>query len=217
MNNDLGERNDVAAQNPEVVKRLQELVARMNADLGTNKTGPGVRLPGRVSKPTGLWLPGQMPEFASQTPKPLDALKPGEVLTSDDAPEIAEKAFTISCTVEGGEGIIVAHGGVAYGYALHLYEGKLVFTVRENRAAVAIFASQLPPGPLTIEAQLASDGAMKLSLNGKSVALGKAPGPISRQPQENFCVGFDDQNPVGDYRGAGSFSGKISGLKIAAE
>jgi arylsulfatase A len=53
---DIGERTDVAAQNPEVVKRLQDLVAKMDADLGSVKAGPGVRPPGRVEHPKPLLL-----------------------------------------------------------------------------------------------------------------------------------------------------------------
>jgi arylsulfatase A-like enzyme len=51
---ELGERTDVAAQHPDVVKRLQELVAKMDADLGATGNGPGVRPPGRVENPKPL-------------------------------------------------------------------------------------------------------------------------------------------------------------------
>lgn len=53
---DIGETNDVAAQHPDVVKRLQELVTKMDADLGVAGRGPGVRPPGRVEKPVPLLL-----------------------------------------------------------------------------------------------------------------------------------------------------------------
>jgi len=53
---DIGETTDVSAEHPDVVKRLQELVAKMDADLGKTKQGPGVRAPGRVDKPQPLLL-----------------------------------------------------------------------------------------------------------------------------------------------------------------
>lgn len=53
---DIGETTDVAAKHPDVVKRLQALVAKMDADLGVTKQGPGVRAPGRVDKPAPLLL-----------------------------------------------------------------------------------------------------------------------------------------------------------------
>jgi arylsulfatase A len=52
----IGETTDVAAKHPEVVKRLHELVAKMDADLGAARQGPGVRPPGRVAKPQPLLL-----------------------------------------------------------------------------------------------------------------------------------------------------------------
>ena len=54
LDTDIGETTNVAAQNPDVVKRLQGCIAKMGADLGVDKPGPGVRRSGRVSKPKPL-------------------------------------------------------------------------------------------------------------------------------------------------------------------
>ena len=56
LDTDIGEKNDVADDHPEVVERLQKLIAVMDADLGVKQKGPGVREPGRVKEPTGLYL-----------------------------------------------------------------------------------------------------------------------------------------------------------------
>ena len=56
LDTDIGETTDVADKHPDVVKRLQEFVTKMDADLGTTKLGPGVRPPGRVEKPQPLLL-----------------------------------------------------------------------------------------------------------------------------------------------------------------
>ena len=61
LDQEIGERTDVAARHPEVVKQLQKLLAEMNADLGATNLGPGVRPSGHVDHPVGLWLPGQAP------------------------------------------------------------------------------------------------------------------------------------------------------------
>ncbi|HLW67779.1 MAG TPA: sulfatase [Gemmataceae bacterium] len=53
---DIGETTDLAEKHPEIVKRLQEFVAKMDADLGATKQGPGVRPPGRVAQPLPLLL-----------------------------------------------------------------------------------------------------------------------------------------------------------------
>jgi arylsulfatase A-like enzyme len=54
LDNDIGETTDVAAQHPEIVKRLQGYVQQMDADLGIKGRGPGVRPPGRVKHPQPL-------------------------------------------------------------------------------------------------------------------------------------------------------------------
>jgi arylsulfatase A len=62
LDQEIGERTDLAAKNPEIVQRLQKLIAEMAHDLGLTNAGPGVRPPGRVAKPVGLWLPGHSPK-----------------------------------------------------------------------------------------------------------------------------------------------------------
>jgi len=55
LDTDIGERTDVAAQHPDVVKRLQGYISDMEADLGKGiEHGPGVRAPGYVKDPKYL-------------------------------------------------------------------------------------------------------------------------------------------------------------------
>ncbi len=61
---EIGEQTDVSAKHPEVVERLQKLIAEMDLDLGVTNAGPGIRPAGRVENPTGLWLPGKSPKTA---------------------------------------------------------------------------------------------------------------------------------------------------------
>jgi arylsulfatase A len=56
LDTDIGERTDVAAEHPDVVKRLEEFVAKMDSDLGKTGKGPGVRPPDRVARPLPLLL-----------------------------------------------------------------------------------------------------------------------------------------------------------------
>ena len=51
---DVGESTNVAAQNPEVVAKLQALAEAMTSDLGLDGIGPGCRELGRVAKPQPL-------------------------------------------------------------------------------------------------------------------------------------------------------------------
>jgi hypothetical protein len=51
----------------------------------------------------------------------LNALKPGDTLRGNAVPQVANRAFTISCTVEtsDSDAVILAHGGLA-GHALRI-------------------------------------------------------------------------------------------------
>jgi arylsulfatase A-like enzyme len=51
---DIGEKTDVAADHPDVVKRLEELCSKMDAHLGAARQGPGVRPPGKTEQPKPL-------------------------------------------------------------------------------------------------------------------------------------------------------------------
>jgi hypothetical protein len=61
LDEEIGEQTDLAMKHPEIVKRMQKLIAAMDHDLGVTGSGTGVRPPGRVETPVGLWLPGQRP------------------------------------------------------------------------------------------------------------------------------------------------------------
>ena len=52
---EIGERTNVAAQNPAVVQRLQALAQHMAADIGDGQPGPGVRPAGLVENPQLLY------------------------------------------------------------------------------------------------------------------------------------------------------------------
>jgi arylsulfatase A-like enzyme len=54
LDTDIGELTDVAAQNQQVVARLQRFVRQMDADLGVTGNGPGVRPPGHIAHPQPL-------------------------------------------------------------------------------------------------------------------------------------------------------------------
>jgi len=223
LDSDIGERHDVAARHPEIIKRLRELIAKMDADLGITRLGPGVRPPGRVAQPVGLWLPGQAPtaeELAAHYDlQALDKLGIGEVLSQGEAPQIGGKPLAISAEVqaESPEGVIVAQGGSFNGYALHLHGGKPVFTVRVAGEVFSISAPEKPASRFRVEARLGRDGALSLAVGGQSVAKGKASGVIPAQPHEDFCVGFDNGRPVGDYDGKARFRGTIANLKVVTE
>ena len=220
LDEDVGETTDVAAKHPDVVTRLLGFIAEMEADLGANKrNGPGVREPGRVARPVGLWLPGQAPDV-SAIYKPSDTLRVGDKLDQDEAPQIAGKSFVISCEVEpkSSNAVIVAQGGKVAGYSLYLSKGNPVFSLRERGELFSVAATNTPGKKFRIEARLETNGAMTLTVDGV-VAKGNAAGLIPNQPQESLCVGFDDGAPVANYKGKATdaFQGRILELKVITE
>jgi arylsulfatase A-like enzyme len=54
LETDIGETKDVAAEHPDIVKRLEGYLAKMDSDLGGKQKGPGVRPAGRVENPKPL-------------------------------------------------------------------------------------------------------------------------------------------------------------------
>jgi arylsulfatase A len=57
LGNDIGESKDLAKEQPEEVRRLQEFAATMKDDLGLQGKGPGCRPPGRAENPKPLMSP----------------------------------------------------------------------------------------------------------------------------------------------------------------
>ena len=64
LDKDIGETTDISAANPEVVKRLLALAAKMDKDLGITGRSPGCRDCDRVASPKPLIAPNS--PFASK-------------------------------------------------------------------------------------------------------------------------------------------------------
>jgi len=153
--------------------------------------------------------------------KALEALKPGDALDAEDAPQIANAGFTVSCTLATSQqdAIIVAHGGLSAGYALHLSGGHVVFVVRTGagESFAEIRSPQAISGSTRITATLGKDRTMKLTLNGQPAGSATASKLITRQPQEEFCVAHDSMKPVTTYAAKGAFQGSITDLKVVVD
>lgn len=219
LDDDIGERVNVAGQHPDIVARLKALADAKAAEL-CGKDAPGRRPAGTVDRKAEMLYPSHKEKPPAGPVKPLDALMPGDALDSDHAPDIAGRAFAVSCEVETAQKdtVILAHGGLSYGYALFLRNGRAAFAIRTGANRVTeITAPDAFPGAGRLEATLANDGAMRIAINGKTVAEGKAPGPIAQQPAENFCVGMDDGHPVTGYGTPKPFTGRITQLSVKVQ
>ncbi|QOV90210.1 sulfatase family protein [Humisphaera borealis] len=229
LDQEIGEKTNLADKHPDVVAKLAALAEKMKSELGG--TSPTARRPpGVAAKPTTLYptenakptaKPGKnnKPPAAGK-PQSLDTARIGDVIPSANAPAIGGKPFTISCTVDTmqRDAVIVAHGGLSVGYALHIKDGKVAFVVRTSRDGVTeIVSRDAFTGTATITASLGADGAMKLTVNDEPPVTGKAAGLLPNHPAEDFSIGHDAGRPVGSYTAKEALKGTVRNLKIAVE
>ncbi|MCX6902006.1 MAG: arylsulfatase, partial [Verrucomicrobia bacterium] len=99
-------------------------------------------------------------------------------------------------------------------YALHLEDGRPVFSVRIAGQLFTARAPDAPSGSFSLEASLQKDGAMVLAINGQAVARGKASGLISTQPQDELSIGEDTRTAVGDYQAPNPLQGKVENVRV---
>jgi arylsulfatase A len=213
LTDDIGETTNVAEKNPKVVEELQALLAKANAEIGGNS--PTARRPaGAVSNPKTLY-PTEEPPPATK-PADLANLKSGDTVAAASAPQVNGKTFTVSCKIETEQKdtVVVAQGGATLGYAVHLKDGCVVFSVRTGSDAVTEIQSAAITGPVEITAKLEKGGAMTLTVGDQKTVTGKAASLISRQPAEPLSVGHDSGQPVGKYGQVKAFEGKLTGLKV---
>ncbi len=210
LKEDIGEKHDLAAANPDKVKELATAWSEWNKDLVDPKWVPAGE---------GRALARRADDDDADTPaaSATGPWKSGDELAAASSPNIAGKGFTITAEVEGTEapqGVIVAQGGTGRGYALHVADGKLALSIRHTNKLATVTANEpLTAGPHKIEATLQADGAVVLKVDGKSVGEGKA-GVIERQPGQGLTVGEDGGALVGEYTTPNAFKGKVSGVTV---
>ena len=231
---EIGEQTDVAAQHPEVVAKLKALADKMSAEIGGKE--PTARRPAGEVKgaktlyPTIDYVPNDVkkddakPAAKKSAAKPSAPAKPvvlaqaksGDTIVSASAPQVGQRAFTVSVTVDTAQrdAVIVAQGGLI-GHALYLKGGRVAFAVRHGAdEVVEILSPAEVKGPFAVTASLAADGAMKLSVVGQDAVSGMAKGALPRQPAEDFCVGHDTAKAVGLYGKLIVLQGTVSGLSV---
>ena len=210
---DQREKENLASNHPDVVKKLSALAETMAAEIG----GPapsGRRPPGSVAEPKSLYPLAEANNQAD--PAKILALKPGQSLPGSGSPQVAMKSFTVSLELEtkDRDGVVVAQGGVMSGYAIHLRAGRVVFAVRHANDQIRELEGPVLPGKSRVEARLGADGEMSLKVNGGDPVKTKTRGPLTRQPSEGLSVGFDSDQPVAKYSNKQVLSGAIRGLQV---
>ncbi len=126
--------------------------------------------------------------------------------------------FTVAAWVNAKtpNGVVLARGGPANGYALLLEQGRLEFDIRTDGGLFkAVARDKLPQGQwVHVAGVLGDDNQMAVYVNGKPVGQGKAYGPISATPIQSMQIGADVDGSVGDYPSPSVFKGSIDEVRI---
>lgn len=116
---------------------------------------------------------------------------------------------------ERPNGVIVARGGPAEGFALAIKNGRPQFHLRADSKLVTLEAKDSIVGRWShVVGRLAEDRSMTLFVNGQPVASGKTEKLITSDPKQTMEIGADDKGGVGDYRSPYAFTGLIDEVRL---
>ena len=134
----------------------------------------------------------------------------------DNAPPIVDRALTITATFDTQDqnGVIVAQGGLAQGYALYVQDGELLFALRRLNVLTTVPGGKISAGQHTVTAVLTKTGEISIGLDGKTTATGRAAGVITLQPVDGLDIGADRGAPVGPYQIPNQFGGAIEVVSL---
>ena len=134
-----------------------------------------------------------MRQTASLMKMPL-LLVPAMLCTS--ALQAVERPNILVVYSERPDGMILARGGRAQGYALWLKQGRPAFTVVIDNKPITIQAKEAVTGWATVVGTITSDRQATLHVDGRFVADAALPGLIERNPNEAMQIGADLGSPV---------------------
>ena len=220
---DFSEANDLAAREPERLRAMQDLfwveAAKYDVlpidDRFAERADPSLR-PSLIEGRTDFtYYPGaaHIPESSS--------------------PNVKNRSHRITAYLDvpqtGGDGVLVAAGGFAAGYALYVKDGKPCYEYNwfaQQRYKVA-GSEKLSPGPATIRVDfkydgggVAKGGTVTMVVNDKKVAEGRVEKTVLARfsPDETFDIGLDAATPVSeDYKSPNPYTGKLRKVEIHLE
>jgi arylsulfatase len=225
IDEDFSQAHDVAAENPEKLRQLQDLwwaeAARYDV----------LPLDGRAVERLNAEAMGRPVLSGDAT---TFTYYPGQVgLPADASPRILNKSWTLTADIdvpeEGADGMIVTQGGLVGGYGLYLREGKPTFVYNYlaiDRPTIA-GTDPLPAGNSTLEVDFAYHGSagevgkgatVTVKVNGAEVAKGELEKtiPIQISLGEGLDVGMDVGSAVDfTYQPPFTFTGGIEQVTVA--
>lgn len=222
VDEDFSQANDLAQQNPEKLRELQDMwwveAAKYNVlpldwrgaiRLNAEAMGRPSLIAGRTKM---TYYPGTfgLPDAAS--------------------PPMCNKSWTITAEIEvpdgNANGMIVTHGGLEGGYGLYLRDGKPTFVYNFLSVERFTFAAKdpLPKGKTKLVVDFAYDGGgmgkggkITMSTNGTKIAEGRLERtiPITFSLGEGVDIGMDVGSPIDfTYKLPFAFTGKIDHVTV---
>ena len=129
----------------------------------------------------------------------------------------AGKAFTVEAwmTTTNPNGVIIARGGPAEGYALTIETGKPTFHVRvAGELATISGTKRIVGGWHHVVGVLTENKEMRLYVDGERVGEGVAPGLLAKDPAQGMEIGADEGGAVGEYKSPFQFVGIIDEVRL---
>ncbi len=233
VRHDWTQYTDVAAQNPERVREMTDLMFGEFAKYQV--------LPLDASAATRLVVP--RPSLVAGRKVFIYSGDPVTGIPPYEAPKLLNTSYTITADINvpegGGEGVIVTQGGRFGGYGLYLLKGKPTFTwnLLDLKRVKWQAPDALTPGRHILVYDFKYDGlgfatlafnnlsgigrggVGTLSVDGKVVATQTMERtiPLTLPWDETFDVGSDTETPIddADYQVPFKFTGAIDKLTIA--
>ena len=133
-------------------------------------------------------------------------------------PQVAGRPLTITARVRDPRphGVVLAQGGLRFGYSLHFVNGRPAFSIRDQGKLTELVAEDAVRGGVDVRAELTAE-TMSIAVDGQIVAQTPSPGLLSGQPVIGLYVGVDRGDPVGDYPRLNRFNGRVVSHQVVAE
>jgi len=136
------------------------------------------------------------------------------------SPDVTGKELLVKASLvkrnDNLQGVIVAQGGKANGFALFIQDGKLNFVVNQNNKTFTAATSEPLPEKFDVFASLTQNGIMSIDIDGNKVAGAKAVSLFTKPLIQNIRIGRDaegDDN-IGKYEGAFSLRGDMQNASV---
>lgn len=206
METDRAEVHNLAAQHPDIVKRMAQQWDQWAAE-------------NRVL-PLGGWRDRIRPGAKAPASAPLPeefTLKQGESRSGAESPNIAGNGIHVEVEVLEGpvEGVLAAQGASFNGWAIYARNGKITFVARMGKEIQTLETNAWAELPFKVEATIEPDPSASATLRtGPNTTKAPFGALFPKNPTQGLSAGFDSETPVGNYPKEYPFQGKLGPVKV---